>query len=490
MTVFLILLDRLFTCAGGTGQGNIVETIGEEAVAMLLFDKLIETDVSFYKRLVKIAVPVILQTLITTGVNLVDNIMLGQLTETALSAATQANQFIGLFTFAIMGISMGSSVLTARYWGARDTASLRKVVTIALRAGLLLGLLFTLLDVFFSRQIMSLYFKARETAGIESGIVYLHWSAPAFLLMSVSFVLTNIMRSSGLTNVPLLAASCAFGVNIGANYVLIFGKLGLPAMGVAGAALGTVTARVVETGIILWVFLRDRTIGYRLRCLREPCGGMVREFLRISVPVMLSDGLLGLGENALAIIMGQIGAGFVSANSITMIVQRISTVFISGLSFSGCFLTGQVLGEGRAEAAKKQGYTYLLLGLGVGVLAAGIIQLLSGFVIDAYKITDETKAVARQLMDAVCVIVIFRSANSILTKGVLRGGGDTRFLLLADMSTMWFVAVPLGVIAGLWLRLPAFWVYLCLYSDQVIKAVWCVFRLKSGKWIKKIKSAV
>lgn len=462
----------------------------EETGNMLRIDKIIETDGTFYRRLVNIAIPVILQSLITTGVNLVDNIMLGQLTETALSAATQANQFIGLFTFAIMGISMGASVLTSRYWGAKDTASLRKVVTIALRSGLLLGLAFTLADLLFSPQIMRLYFQSGETAGIAGGIVYLHWSAPAFGLMAVSFVLTNIMRSAGLTRVPLIASVSAFGVNIGANYVLIFGKLGFPTMGVAGAALGTVIARVAETGIILCFFLRDKTIFYRLRHLREPCGDMVGEFLRISVPVMLSDSLLGLGENALAIIMGQIGAGFVTANSITMIVQRISTVFISGLSFSGCFLTGQVLGEGRVEAAKKQGYTYLLLGLGVGVLAAGIIQLFSGFVIDAYKITEETKAIARQLMNAVCVIVIFRATNSILTKGVLRGGGDTRFLLVADMSTMWLVAVPLGAIAGLWLCLPAFWVYLCLYADQVIKAVWCIFRLRSGKWIKKIKGVV
>ena len=210
------------------------------------------------------------------------------------------------------------------------------------------------------------------------------------------------------------------------------------------------------------------------------------EFMRISVTVMLSDSLLGLGDNVLAIIMGQIGSGFVSANSITVLVQRVSTIFISGLSFSGCFLTGQTLGEGRTKEAYRQGYTYLFLGAVVGVGAALIIQGISGSIIEVYKITDETKEIARQLMNALCVIVVFRSTNSILTKGVLRGGGDTRFLLMADMSTMWLVAVPLGMLGGLVLRLPAFWTYLFLYSDQIIKAVWCVSRLRSGKWIKKI----
>ncbi len=455
---------------------------------MLSIQKHLETDPNFYRRLFKIAVPVILQSLITTGVNLVDNIMLGQLTETALSAATQANQFINLFIFAIMGISMGSSVLSSRFWGAKDISSLKKVITIALRMGLMLGLLFTLADVLLPEKIMSLYFNPTETAEISAGAVYLRWSAATFLLMSVSFVLTNIMRSAGLTSVPLIASICAFGINIGANYIFIFGKMGAPALGVAGAALGTLIARIVETGIITIFFLRDKNIHYRLRDLLLPCRDLIGEFLRISIPVLLSDFMLGLGDNVLAIIMGRIGSGFVTANSITMVVQRVSTIFITGLSFSGCFLTGQVLGEGQRDAAKRQGNTYLLLGIVIGFVAAGIIQLICDWVIGAYNITPETREIARELMNGVSIIVVFRSTNSILTKGVLRGGGDTRFLLLADMSTMWLLAVPLGAIAGLYLHLNAFFTYLCLYSDQVVKAVWCIFRLRSGKWIKRIKN--
>ena len=450
-------------------------------------DNCIETDRIFYKRLFRTAVPVILQSLITTGVNLMDNIMLGQLTETALGASTQANQFISLFTFAIMGISMGSSVLSSRFYGAGDSKSLKKIITIALRFGLILGAVFTLANVLFPEQIMGLYIKKGETSFIEAGVTYLRWSTATYLLMSVSYVCTNILRSAGMTHVPLIASICAFGVNVGANYVFIFGKLGMPALGVAGAALGTVLARIVETTILLVYFFRDKKIHYRPRDILLPCGDLVGDFVRISVPVMLSDTLLGLGDSVLAIIMGQIGASFVSANSITMVVQRVSTIFITGLAFSSCFLTGQVLGERRIQAARKQGYTYLFLGLVIGAAASVIIQLISGPVVNAYKISDETKDIAFSLMNAVSVIIIFRSSNSILTKGVLRGGGDTKFLLAADMSTMWLIAVPLGALAGLVLHLHAFWIYIFLHSDQIIKAIWCIFRLKSGKWIKKVK---
>lgn len=450
--------------------------------------KYLETDRRFYEALVKLALPVALQSVITVGINLIDTIMLGELGETALSASSLANQFISLFMFLCMGIAMGTSVMTSRFWGARDHESLKKVITIALRFGGALALLFTALNVLFPRTIMTVYTAEAEV--IEAGIVYLVWSTPAYLLVALTLICTNILRSTELQKVPFLASIFGFFINIGANYVFIFGKLGMPAMGVAGAALGTVIARVVEAGIILVYFLlKDEQILYRVKDLFSRCGEMFPEFARISVPVMLSDGLLGIGESVLAIIMGHISSQFVSANAITNVVQRISTIFISGISFGSCFILGQTLGRGETEKAQRQGNTCFALGLGIGVLAAGIIELIASPVIRSYNITEETQLIARALMHAISVIVVFRSTNSILTKGVLRGGGDTRFLVYADTSTMWLLAIPLGALCGLVLRLSPFWIYLALHADQVVKAVWCYFRLKSGKWIKKIRSS-
>lgn len=446
----------------------------------------VETDPTFYKQLVRIALPVALQSVITVGVNLVDTIMLGELGETALSASSLGNQFVSLFLFICMGISMGTSVLVSRFWGAQDSVSLNKTITIAYRVGIVLALLFTALNIAAPETIMTLY--TNEQPVIEAGTVYLRWSTITFLLMTLSTVSTNIMRSVGLTHIPFIAAVSAFGINIGANYVLIFGKLGFPEMGVAGAALGTVIARIVETSIICgYFFLYDQRIHFRLRNIFSPCRDMLREFLRISVPVMLSDGLLGVGESVLAVIMGHIGSQFVSANAITNVVQRVSTIFITGIAYSGCILTGQTLGKQQLHAARRQGYTFLGLGVIIGIAAAVIIKMISSPVINAYNITDETKAIACQLMDAIGIIIIFRSTNSILTKGVLRGGGDTKFLVLADTSTMWLVAIPLGALAGWVWDIPAFWVYICLHADQIIKAIWCIFRLQSGKWIQRIR---
>ena len=450
--------------------------------------KYIETEASFYKKLVTIAFPVAMQSVIMVGVNLIDTIMLGKLGETALSASSLANQFIVLFIFMCMGISMGSSVLTGRFWGARDMVSLKKVVTIAYRVGLGLALFFTVINFAFAEQIMSLY--SDEAPVVEAGTIYLRWSTATFLLMAMNTVSTNVIRSVGVNNLSFIASLCSFFVNIGANYVLIFGKFGFPEMGVAGAALGTVIARIVETSIMCtYVFVVDKKIAYRIKNLFSKCGDMVREFLRISIPVMLSDSLLGIGESVLAVIMGHIGSQFVAANAITGVVQRLSTIFISGMAHAGCIITSQTLGEERVEDAKRQGTTMLLIGTVVGILAAGVITVIKTPVINSYNITDETKLIAHQLMNAISFIVIFRSANTILAKGVLRGGGDTKFLVYADSSLMWLVAIPLGALAGLVLNLPSFWIYVCLYVDQILKAIWCAFRLRSGKWIKKIHGA-
>lgn len=442
-------------------------------------------DKHFYKKLVSIAMPVAMQSVITVGVNLIDTIMLGRLGETALSASSLANQFITLFIFMCMGISMGASVLTGRFWGARDMVSLKKVVTIAYRIALGIAFFFTVVNFFLAELIMRFY--SGEADVVAAGIRYLRWSTPTFLLMALNTVSTNVIRSVGVNHISFMGALASFGVNIGANYVLIFGKLGFPAMGVAGAALGTVIARVVETCIVSgYVFFVDKRLCYRPRDLLGRCADMLREFLRISIPVMLSDSLLGLGESMLAVIMGHIGSQFVAANAITVVVQRLSTIFISGMAHAGCIITSQTLGENRVEDARRQGTTLLALGAGLGLAAAGIILLLKHPVINSYNITNDTKGIADQLMNAIALIVVFRATNSLLTKGVLRGGGDTKFLVLADTSTMWLIAIPLGALAGLWLKLPPFWIYVCLHFDQMIKAVWCVFRLRSGKWIKRI----
>lgn len=439
----------------------------------------------FYKKTAIIAIPIALQSLITMGVNLLDNIMLGSLGEIPLSASSLAVQYIGVFNICCMGLGMGASVLVSRFWGMKDLTSLRKVITLVIRFTLVVSLLFAIPALFTPSSIMRLY--SNEAPVIEQGVRYLKWSVPCIMLMGFSTTCTIVLRSVGQTRLPLIGSCFAFGTNLVANWIFIFGNLGAPRMEIEGAALGTLISRVVEfffiCGYLLFV---DKKICYKVKHLFMKCKDLLRNYLVISFPVLISDALLALGTNAVAMVMGRIGSDFVAANSITMVTQQLSTVLIQGLSQAGCIVTGHNLGAGEYEKAKKQGWTFLFIGFLIGT-AAGLFIILTGpLIISIYNITDETKQIAQQLMLSIGIIVIFQSANSIITKGVLRGGGDTKCLMVADNVFMWVVSIPLGYLAGLYFHFPPFWIYFFLKIDQFLKAFWCIWRLKSGKWIKKI----
>ena len=376
-------------------------------------------DRAFYTKIAQIAIPIMLQSLITVGINLMDTIMLSSMGDAQLSASSLAGQFINLFHICCMGIGMGASVLTARFWGMEDLPSLRQAVTIMLRLVTAFALLFTIATILTPTGILWIYTKDAEI--IEYGAIYLRWLIPTYLCMGLSLTCTIVLRSVGQVQIPLISSILAFFINVFFNWVFIFGRLGAPRMEIAGAALGTLIARA-----------------------------------------------------------------FVAANSVTVVVQQLSSVFTQGLSNASGIITGHTMGEGDFEKAQRQGYTFLGLGLTLGLLAAALILILRAPIINYYQVSEEARVIAWSLMDSIAFIMVFQSMNSILTKGVLRAGGDTKFLMAGDILFLWVASVPLGALAGLALHLPAFWIYTFLKIDQVIKCVWCVFRLRSRKWMKKI----
>nr|MCR5103428.1 MATE family efflux transporter [Eubacterium sp.] len=255
-----------------------------------------------------------------------------------------------------------------------------------------------------------------------------------------------------------------------------------------GAALGTLIARIFECVLILgYLMIYDKKIGFKPKDILMKTRSLLREYIRISIPVLISDGILAIGTNSVAMVIGHLGSTFVAANAITSVTQQLSTVVISGVSQAGAIVTGITLGEGDKNKTMKQGYQFFRLGLFLGTLSAIFIFLSSGPIISFYgNVSPETAETAQQLMNAISLIIVFQGTNSIMTKGVIRGGGDTTVLMLADNIFLWVLAIPLGILAGFYLKLPAFWIYICLKSDQIVKTFWAFLRLRSGKWIKKI----
>lgn len=443
-------------------------------------------DKKFYRTLAAFAFPIAAQQLITVGVNMADNIMLGQLGEVSMSGATLANNFISIFQIMCMGLGMGASVLTSRFFGMKEQRSLKKTVNLMFRLQFIAATLFAVATALFSGQIMGIF--TPDAAVVSAGAGYLLISIPCYYLNGYALTSSLVLRSVGKATIPLISSICSFFINIFFNWVFIFGHLGAPEMGVNGAALGTLLARIVEFAVTMgYLFFKDENVHLRMKDLTMSTKDLTGEYIRISIPVLVSDTLLGLGNSAVAIVMGHIGAVFVAANAITMVTMQLATVVIQGISQASCTITGITLGEGETKKAQQQGITFAALGFLIGCVGCLIILFLREPVIEAYKISAETKALAYELMDAVAIVILFQSANSILTKGVLRGGGDTKFLMIADILFLWVCSIPLGALAGLVFHWPGFWIYIMLRMDQFIKAIWCLFRLRSGKWIKKIK---
>ena len=468
--------------------------------------RLFDNEPHFYKNVFTLALPIAAQSLITIGVNMLDNIMVGRLGDNALSATSLANSFIGIYHIFCMGLGMGASVLVSRYYSMKKSGdepenadrALKQTVCLMLRLALMLATVFALLTAFVPRSIMHMYTggEGAKAMIVQDGIRYLRWSIASYFFTGISLTSTISLRSVREVKYPLLVSIGAFCVNLGANYIFIYGKFGAPRMEVAGAALGTLIARIFEAVMIMaYLLFFDKEIGFRIKHFFMQTRSLISEYVRISIPVLISDGILALGTNEVSMIYGHLEAAFITANSVTMVTQQLSTVVVQGVSQAGAIVTGQTLGTGDKEKTMKQGYLFFGLGIALGVVSAIFITLAKNPIIAFYSgkggeagISAEAVSIANELMLAISFIIIFQATNSIMTKGVLRGGGDTKMLMLTDNIFLWAVSIPLGILAGFVFHLPAFWIYVCLKSDQIIKTVWSYARLSGGKWIKKIST--
>lgn len=445
---------------------------------------LIYPDKTFYQKVFSIALSIALQNLITFGVNLTDTIMVGMLGENELAAASLANQFISVFQTLVMGMSMGASVLLARYWGMKKLDTLKEVVVIQTWITLGIGILFSLGTFLWPGGIMRIFTEEKEV--IAPGITFLRYSVFTYLFQAASISSTIVLRNIQREKIPMLASIGAFVINIFGNYGFIFGKFGLPELGIGGAAVSTFLVRLFECVIICGYLLAvDQQIHIRIKDFFMKTT-IFREYLRVGLPVMVSDLFLALANSVVMMIIGRMGTAFVAANAVASVVINMANILIQGIGQASSIVTGNTLGEGKKQEAQQQGYAFFGLGAALGIVMGIVIVMISGIIIEVYNLSENTAQIARQLLYAVALIHVFQSANSILMKGVLRGGGDTKILMITDSIFLWIVAIPLGSVMGLILHAPAFWVYFCLKCDNIFKCVWCVGRLHGGKWIKPV----
>ena len=449
----------------------------------------------FYQKLLYIAIPVSLQGIVMFGLNVTDTVMVGRLGEASIAGVALGNQFSFLYQVTCFGIAAGMGVLTAQFWGKEDRDAIRAGLSIIIRIAFVVGTIFMIAALCFPTHIMGIY--STDVAVKAEGAAYLRLLALGYLLVGLMTMSASTLRTVGVVRLMLLANCVALVLNVFFNWMFIFGNLGAPRLGTAGAALSTTICRLIEFGIVMVYLLKiDSRIRFKLHMLRKWDKEIFRNYFKNGVPVMVSDMFLGVGGNMVSVILGRMGTAVISASSITNVVLQMSAVFLMGVSNASGIITGNTIGAGEYEKAKGYGKTFLALAAIISVFTVACIQLVKNVVFQEimiggspfllFHVEESTKEVAMQLFNATSVIVVFMALSHMLTKGILRAGGDTRFLMVIDVVFLWAVSLPLGFLTGLYFKLPPYVVFFCLRSDEVIKSIWCLFRFFGGKWMRDV----
>lgn len=445
------------------------------------------TNKAFYKKTLTLMAPVVLQNLITTGINFLDNLMIGGLGESAIAAVAFGNTFFSLFNFICMGLGSGAVVLSSQFWGRKERESMRGVAAIALRLSALLGAAFSILAIAFPQLVLRFY--TNEAAVIAAGIPYLRTVGVIYFLVGISSTSTYLLRSVGIVRIPMISSIIAFFLNLFFNWVFIFGKLGAPALGVVGAAIGTVIARVFEFCFILGYFvLKDERIGFRLKHLLLRGGALWGQYMKYAIPVLISDTLLGLSLSLVSTVLGHVGEAVAAANAITGSIIQITTVVNTATGIASAIVIGNTIGEGDIARAKREGNSYMILSFLFGLVLVVPLLLLEGPYFSLYEISESTRVIAHGILLVNCCMLPFQTNAYASSKGVLRGGGDTRFIMVADSACIWLISLPLGALAAFVWNWSPVWIYVCLRIQYPLKGLICFLRYASGKWIKEIRA--
>ncbi len=438
----------------------------------------------FYRQVLALVVPIALQNLINVGVQSADVIMLGRVGEIVLSGASLAGQVQFVLTLLFFGLTSGASVLTAQYWGKGDRRTIEKVLAITLKISMGASLLFFLAAFFFPTTLMRIF--TPEADVIAAGAVYLRIIAPSYLLMGFTNIYLNIMRSIERVVVATAVYFISFCTNVVLNAIFIFGLLGVPAMGIAGAALGSTLARVLELIIVIVYVARNPDIRLRLRDYLTWPKALFADFLKYSMPTTLNELLWGLAISANAVIIGHMGAAAVAANSVAGVTRQLATVICFGLASAAAILVGKSIGAGEPEKGSQYAGKLVRLSMVFGVLGSGLIFLIRPFIMRLMNLSDLAQGYLSFLLLLLCGFVLAQAYNVMIIVGICRAGGDTRFGLYADTLSMWGCSILLGALAAFVFRWPVEVVLFILYSDEFLKVIPCIWRYRSKKWLRNV----
>ena len=442
-------------------------------------------DKQFIKTMIALAIPITLQSLITSSLNLVDNIMIGKLGEAAIAAVGLANQYFFVFTLCIMGVNAGANIFMAQFWGKKDIRNIKKMLGIDISVGFIATFIFGALAFFFPKVIMSVLSK--DSSVIALGSEYLRIVALGTICINITQGYSSALKSTEQPSLPMFASLIGVLSNAFLNWVFIFGNLGFDAMGVKGAAIATTLARIIEMMfIVVAVYAKKNIVAGKLNELINFNMNDIKGYFNVSTSVILNELVWSLGMTAYTVSYSYIGTGAVATMQIANTLNNMVRVLCTGLGVSAAIMVGNKIGADQEDVAIDYSKKIGIVAPSLGIILGIIIWFTAPLVVKPFNVTAATYADTIKILKIMAIFSTLRFFNVVMIIGVFRGGGDTLFTMLVQLGTVWFYAVPIAFIGAIVFKLSVEAVFFLICTEELVKLFFTVPRLKSCKWIRNV----
>lgn len=450
--------------------------------------KWLTRDRAFYQSFLRLCLTLMLEQAVILSVNLADNMMLGAYSEEALSGVAAVNQIQFVYQQLVYGVTNGLLVLGTQYWGQKRVAEIRRLSAIGLRLETALAVVLFVLVSVFSRPALRIF--TPNEAFIAQGVDYLRIVRFSYPFFALTALMLGTMRMVESVRIALRVSIISLCLNVAINYLLIFGRLGAPEMGVRGAAVGTLAARAAECVIVaVHMFRREKTLDIHLRDYRRIDRAMLRDVLRVGTPVLITSALWGVSNALQTVILGHMSDSAISAQSISSTVFLLLKVTAVGAASAASVMIGRTVGTGDIGKVREYSRTLQAMFLCIGAVLALMMLSLRRPLLRVYRVSDETRALADAYMVIQSVVLFTMSYQMPVNTGIIRGGGDTRFVLWLDLISIWGVVMPLSLLGAFVWHWPPVAVIICLNADQCFKCVPAFWRVRGDRWIKRLTRA-
>ncbi len=426
-----------------------------------------------------------LQSLLMYSLNMIDTLMIGQLGETEIASVALGNQVFFVLMLFFYGITTGTAVFTAQYWGKKDIPGIRRAMGLCIVTAACGAILVTLSSVLKPGWILAVF--SQDIKVIDLGSDYLRIVCLSYLLSAVSMSFAMVLRSVERPKLPLLVTFISLVLNTALNYLLIFGKLGFPALGVRGAAIATAISRFVEFVLLLIiVYWKETPLAGRIGEFLDISSAFARQYFRITIPVVLNEVGWALGFTMYKVVFARMGTEVIAAVNIAENVTNLFLVVVHGTSNACAVMIGNLLGSGEDRKAYNYAVRFSILGPIIGVIIGFVLILFSGWVPLLFRVSQSVRNITHTILILHALVTPFDVFNWQLIVGILRSGGDTRFSMLMEIGTIWGFGVPLAFVAGLVLHQSVVVVFFLVRSEEIVKFVVGIFRLLSKKWVRNV----